>query len=130
MAEGFEAVIRTGFDAFGRGDMDTLRAEVFTEDTVWHVGGRNQISGDYRGDEVYEWFARLFQETGGTFRIEVHDVATSDEHAVVLTEASAERNGQRVDGQQGVQVHHFRDGKISETWLTPVDPYTFDEFWS
>src|SRR5919108_4931514 len=113
MGEEFAEVIRKGFDAFARGDLEFLRNEVFTEDTVWHVGGRNLLSGDYRGQEMFDWFGRLFQETGGTFRIQLHDVTTSDQHAVALTEATGERGGRRLEGAKGIQVHHFAGGKIS-----------------
>ena len=130
MGEEFAQVVRKGFDAFGRGDLDTLRNEVFTEDTVWHVGGRSQLSGDYTGQELFDWFGRLVELSGGTFQVSVHDVTTSDQHAVVLTEASAERNGRRLDGAKGLQVHHFQGGKISESWLSAEDTYTFDEFWA
>jgi uncharacterized protein len=130
MGTEFAEVVRNGFDAFSRGDVDYLRNNVFTEDTVWHVGGRNQVSGDYRGEEMYTWFARLFELTGGTFRIQLHDVTTSDEHAVALTEVTAEREGKRLDGAKGIQVHHFTGGKVSESWLTAEDQYQLDDFWS
>lgn len=130
MGEDFASVIRRGFDAFGRGDLEYLRNELFTEDTVWHVGGRNPTSGDYRGHELFDWFGRIMQETGGTFRIQLHDVATSDQHAVALTEASGERGGKRLEGAKGIQVHHFEGGKVSESWLTAGDAYEVDEFWS
>ena len=48
MGEEFAEVIRGGFDAFAKGDMDHLRNNVFTADTVWHVGGQSQLSGTYR----------------------------------------------------------------------------------
>ena len=128
--EQFAEVVRKGFDAFSKGDMDTLRNEVFTENTVWHVGGRSPIAGDYRGQEVFEWFGRVFQETGGTLKVELHDVAISDEHAVALISTSGERGGKRLQDSKGVQVHHFEGGKISESWLSVQDPYESDEFWS
>lgn len=123
-------VLRKGFEAFGKGDMDTLRNEVFTENTVWHAGGRNQLSGDYRGEEVFQWFGKLFELSGGTFKVEVHDLTTSDQHVVALTSASAERGGKRLENQKGAQVHHFEGGKISETWLHVEDQHAFDEFWA
>ena len=128
--EQYAEVLRKGFEAFGRGDMDTLRNDVFTENTVWHVAGRGPLAGDYRGQEVFEWFGRLFELSGGTFKVDLHDVATSDQHAVALTSVSAQREGKSIDGVKGTQVHHFEGGKISESWLTNEDPYTFDEFWS
>jgi uncharacterized protein len=130
MGEEFAELIRKGFDAFGRGELDFLRNEVFTADTVWHVGGRNLLSGDYRGEEVFGWFGRIFEESGGTFRIALHDVTTSDQHAVALTESSAERSGKKLEGSKGLQVHHFEGGKINESWLAAENQYEVDDFWS
>jgi SnoaL-like domain len=64
--------IRRGYDAFGRGDMETLRNEVFADDIQWHQGGRNQTSGEYEGiDPVLGLFQKFFQLTDGTFRPKV-----------------------------------------------------------
>ncbi len=56
---------RKGYDAPSKGDLDTIRNEVL--DVVFHVaGGRNPLSGDYRGaDEVFGFFGRLFELSGG-----------------------------------------------------------------
>ena len=43
-----EDLIRRGYDAFSRGDMDTLR-ELFHPDIVWHAPGRSQLAGDPPG---------------------------------------------------------------------------------
>ena len=67
--------LRKGYAAFSSGDMDTLRNELFSPDIVWHQGGRNQTSGDYKGaDNVLGLFGKLAQLTDGTFRVELHDV--------------------------------------------------------
>ena len=77
--------MRKGYAAFSRGDMETLRNELFTSDIVWHQGGHNQTSGDYRGpDQVIGLFGKLHQLTDGTFRVQIHDVLASEEHVVVL----------------------------------------------
>jgi ketosteroid isomerase-like protein len=128
--EQFAEILRKGFDAFAKGDMDTLRNEVFTADTKWHVGGKSPLGGDYSGQQVFEWFGRLFELSGGTFKVEVHDITTSDQHAVALTSASAERGGKRLSDAKGTQVHHYEGGKISETWLSSQDQDEFDKFWS
>src|SRR5947209_4974800 len=86
--------MRKGYEAFSRGDMDALRNELFSPDIVWRQGGRNQTAGEYRGaDEVIGLFGKLFQLTDGTFRVQVHDLLTSDEHVVVLAQVHAERAG-------------------------------------
>jgi ketosteroid isomerase-like protein len=124
-----EDLLRTGYAAFGRGDMEAISG-LFDDDIVWHVPGRSQVAGDYRGkDAVFGFFAKTMELTGGTFRLEVHDVLANDDHSVGLTHLSGERNGKTLS-DNGVQVLHIRDGKATESWLHPGDPYATDEFWS
>lgn len=53
-------LLRKGYDAFSRGDLDTIRNEVFSADIVLHVAGRNLLSGEYRGvDAVFGFFGKL-----------------------------------------------------------------------
>jgi hypothetical protein len=40
-----EDLVREGFAAFGRGDMDALRKQFFADDVRWHNPGRSPISG-------------------------------------------------------------------------------------
>jgi ketosteroid isomerase-like protein len=41
MAHPNEELVRSAFDAFAKGDVDTLR-ESMDQDAVWYVPGRNQ----------------------------------------------------------------------------------------
>jgi uncharacterized protein len=102
-----EDLIRRGYDAFSRGDMDTLR-ELYHPDIVWHAPGRGPLAGDHRGvDAVFGFFGQVMEMTGGSFRVEVHDVVANDEHAVGLHKGHAERAGrQQPEGQRG----RCRDG--------------------
>jgi ketosteroid isomerase-like protein len=128
MAHPNEELIRKGYEAFGSGDMATLD-ELFADDIVWHAPGRNQLSGDYRGkQEVFAQFQKVMELTGGTFKLEIHDVLANDEHAVVLVRATGQIEGRTLD-DNGVQVLHISDGKIAEQWLHPGDTYAGDEFW-
>jgi ketosteroid isomerase-like protein len=123
------AALRKGYDAFSRGDMDALRNELFSPDIVWHQGGRNQTSGDYRGaDAVIGLFGKLFQLTDGTFRVELHDVLASDEHVVALARTTGQRAGKTIQHGEYSHVCHFRDDKLTEAWIVNVDPYEIDEF--
>lgn len=129
MAHPNEERARKGFEAFSAGDMDTVR-ETFADDIVWHVPGRSQLAGDYRGkDEVFSFFAKLMDLSGGTFRVEVHDILANDEHVVALTRSTAEREGRRHE-TKGAQVFHANaDGLLTESWFHPEDAYADDEFW-
>ena len=123
------AALRKGYDAFSRGDMDALRNELFSPDIVWHQGGRNQTSGEYRGaDAVIGLFGKLFQLTDGTFRVELHDVLASDEHVVALGRTTGQRAGKTIQHGEYSHVCHFRDDKLTEAWIVNVDPYEIDEF--
>ncbi len=130
MAHPNEELVRKGYDAFSRGDMDTLRNEIFAPDIVFHVPGNSPLAGDYRGfDEVLGFFGRLDELSGGTFKIEVHDVLANDEHVVSLDVSTAEREGKRLEDKSAL-VQRVKDGKLVESWVHPADPPAFDEFWS
>jgi ketosteroid isomerase-like protein len=129
MAHPNEELTRRGFDAFAKGDVDTLRA-LFDQDAVWHVPGRNQLSGDHRGvDRILGLFAKIAELTGGTFRTDVHDVVANDEHAVTIYVGRGEREGRTLE-DRNVLVSHIRNGKIAEAWLLSDDQYAADEFFS
>ena len=129
MAHPNEESLRSGYDAFSRGDMDAVMAR-FTDDIQWNVPGRNQLSGDYNGKEqVAGFLMKMMELSGGTFRLEVHDVLANDEHAVGLVTLRAERSGKTLNAND-VHVWHMRDGKFSEFWSQFFDLYAFDEFWT
>jgi uncharacterized protein len=131
MAHPNEDLVREGFAAFGRGDMDALRDQTFADDVRWHIPGRSPLAGDYQGiDQVLQFFGRLAELTGGTFSVEVHDVLANDEHAVALVTARAERAGKQQLNDNIVLTYHVRDGKLSEVWNHPADQYAEDEFYS
>ena len=123
-------VARRGYEAFSRGDIDTLD-DLFSNDVVWHVGGRNPLSGDYEGKEtVFGLFGRFAQETGGTLSIDIHDILANDEHLVVLARVTADRGSKRLD-QRASYVHHVNDKhQTTEFWALFEDSDAVDDFWS
>jgi ketosteroid isomerase-like protein len=129
MAHPNEELMRRGFDAFGRGDMDALR-ELFDPEIAYHVPGRNPLAGDYHGpDQVLGLFGRIFEVSGGTFRAELHDAVANDEHAVALFTARGQREGATLEDRQ-VLVCHARDGRLVEVWLQATDLHELDAFFS
>jgi ketosteroid isomerase-like protein len=124
------ASLRKGYEAFQSGNLDLLRDELFAKDIVWHVPGRNPTAGDFRGvDAVIASFVKNFELTGGTFKVELHDVLGSDDHAVALATVSAQRNGKSISEPYS-HVCHFRDGKVSEAWILNYDLYKVDDFFA
>ena len=113
-------------DAFRARDMDTL-AQLFDEDVVWHVPGTSALAGDIHGrDELWQWFDRLHEVTGGTFTLEDHDILATDDHVVALNVMSAIIDGLPVRVQMA-NVMHFRDGRQQERWFHPSDMFALDQ---
>ena len=123
------ALLRKGYEAFARGDIAAL-TDMFAEDMVWHVPGNNLISGEHKGrDAVFAVFAKTMELTGGTFKIDLHDIVANDEHTVSLTRAAASRQGKQLD-LRGADIYHIRNGKVTEWWSFTEDQRLDDEFWS
>ncbi len=123
------ALLRRGYEAFGKGDMATI-TDLFAEDVVWHLPGNNPISGDHKGrDAVFAVFAKVAELTGGTFKIELHDALANDQHAVALTRATASRQGKQINVLESA-IYHVRNGKVTEFWSFSQDQRLNEEFWS
>ena len=129
-ATSLEARLRQGYENFDKGDLDAIRGD-FAPDTVWHSGGSNILTGDYKGiDDVFAYFMKIVQETDGTFKNEVHDVLANETHGVALVRSSATRNGKTLDTNT-VHVAHFNsEGQISESWIIPEEFEKANDFWS
>src|SRR5215216_858560 len=122
------ATVRRGYELFNSGNVQGL-AEIFAEDAVWHVGGRNWLSGEKRGrDAVFQYFGEIGQLTSGSFRAEVHGVVGDEEHTAGIHTSTGERDGRRLS-EHTVLVFHLRDGKIAEGWEHYEDSRRVDEFW-
>jgi uncharacterized protein len=122
--------LRRGYEVFADRDLDTLR-EFTSPDIVWHSAGTSRIDGVFTGrDDVFEWFARLQKEAGGTQQIEIHDVLANDEHIVALVQWSA-RRGDKALNQRAVHVFHVNpDRQLTEFWGFTEDTNDWNEFWS
>ncbi len=123
-------LIRRLYDAFVRGGyVETVR-EVFSEEVVWHLPGSGPLAGEHRGLEaVLAAIGKFETLSGGSIRLEVHDVLAGDEHAVALLRARGAREGKRYESRE-VDVFHLAQGKVTELWSFTEDQRTTDEFWS
>jgi ketosteroid isomerase-like protein len=122
-------VVRRLFGAFERKQGFGLR-DVFAPDAVWVVPGESGMAGTYRGrDAIFRFLARLPKETGGTYGSRLVDVLVSDERAAALYRATGSRNGNTLDLDQ-VLLFRLEDGLVHEVVALPLDPATFDAFWS
>jgi ketosteroid isomerase-like protein len=98
-------------------------------DVVWHEPGRSSLAGDCKGPEaVLGFLEQLKARRGGTFKIEILDVLSEPERAVVLQRETATRNGKALDVIAAVDFE-IHNGKITEVTVYQADTYQFDGFW-
>lgn len=122
-------LLRRNYQAAAEGDVQTV-VDSMADDIVWHVGGSNPLSGDYRGkEEVLGYLGRLAEATGGTLKNDAHDVLANDEHAVGLLRFTAQQ-GDRSLQERAAQIVHLRDGKLAEVWFFWENPQAVDEFFA
>ena len=124
------ALIRKGYEAFSRGDMDTLRT-LLTGDATHHFPGDHSLSGDYKGqDACIDMYQRLFEETGGTFKAELrHLFADGRGHVMSVHHLTGERQGKRLDMDGGI-VFRIVGEKASDLDECVSDIDNLNDFWS
>jgi uncharacterized protein len=127
MADTGEDVVRRFAQAMVDRDVAAI-ASCFTDDVVIHVPGRNPLSGTHRGKgEVMTRLFQAWEEAFGSLQVRVHDVLVTEDHVVMLSDRTAQRDGTEVD-MRAASIYHCRDGRIAEAWLMEWDPYALDEF--
>jgi ketosteroid isomerase-like protein len=124
------AIMQRAYEAFNRGDLETLN-EIFDESAVWHLPGRTSMAKDYQGrDAILAYFGQLGQETGGTFRAELQHLLSDDDDRVVgIQRSSGERDGKHLDVGNCI-VFQLKDGRVTDGREHFHDLYAWDEFWS
>jgi ketosteroid isomerase-like protein len=124
-----ERLLMREYEGRARGDVAEVVATLH-DGVLWHVPGRSQISGTYRGKaEVMTYISARQELAGGTFQITVEDVLANDEPGLVIASGQAVRNGHAWQWR-GHGLYRLRDDKVAECWLLPEDQYLFDEIWS
>ncbi len=109
--------------------MDALGA-LLAPDTRWQIGDVPPLNGEYVGvEQVFGGFlGPLVERSGGTFRIEVHDLARTDRHAMAVVHETAEREGRTLDAHH-VHVMQVEDGRITRLWAATSDSAGDTQFW-
>lgn len=121
------AVVRSAYEAMERGDLAAFAA-LLDDDIVWHESTPG-FAGDYQGrDQALAMLGKIFQETGiQVVRITIHDILASDEHTVIIHDATFTKNG-RARTAQYCDIYHLRNGKLTEHWHLAFDPKAEEAF--
>jgi hypothetical protein len=122
-------LIRRGYAAFSAGDMATL-SELIAPDAVQHMPGNNMFSGDHRGlPEILGMYAKLAEESGGTFKVELEEVYANDDLVVTVYRGTGDRGGHHLDSRHAL-VFTMRNGQAIDLNDIAPDAEADDKFWT
>lgn len=124
-------VARELYQAFLAGDVEGILARL-AEDVVFHVPGTGVNAGDHVGHAgVLGFIGQAAAETAGTLDLVIHDITSSDRHAVVLATYTATRPGRDLSLENNIaHVLRVEDGRVTESWYHSRNQYEVDEFWA
>jgi uncharacterized protein len=125
-----EDLVRTGYEAFSNGDMETLSL-IMSPDVVHSVPGDNLTSGEHKGqDEVFAMYGQLFELSEGTVQVNVVELAAEgDDKVLSRHQCTAKRGDKSLDVEQTLDFT-IVDGKITRLDEGTSDQAAEDAFWS
>ena len=125
-----EDTVRKGYEAFGRGDMDTLRS-LMTPDVVQSVPGNTPVSGEHKGvDNVLGYYGQLFELTGGTLKADLQSVTDDGPDKVLAVHRLTAQRGDKSYDETEKLHFTLSGGKISRLDEEHPDLAKFEDFFS
>jgi uncharacterized protein len=123
------AVVRRGYEAFAKGDIETLK-RLFSPGANWHAAQTGVLRGDYRGAQgILEFFGQIAHESDGTTRVEPQTMAASGDHVFVLQRVTGKRKGKTQD-TMSVLLFKVDNGAVTEVSEFQADHPAVAEFWT
>jgi ketosteroid isomerase-like protein len=121
------ARIRSGYEAFNKGDIDAL-VDLFDEHVVWHFPGTSKLAGDHIGrDATLAAIGGYGAASGNTLQANVVDIMASDDHVTGWARDTATNAAGALDINSLV-VFTMRDGKVTDALHVVDDPAALDAF--
>jgi uncharacterized protein len=120
------ALIEKMYDCFNKGDLATLKAEVFATDLKWTLPGRNPVGGVKHGaDEVIAFFAGLVKSG---IKVDLVNIDSWGEDTVVeVHRGHGESRGAKLDALNCTH-YHISAARIAEVQVYMSDQYAADNF--
>ena len=124
------AVVNRMYECFAKGDMETLKTEVFAADITWDLPGHHPLSGVKRGpDEVIAFFGALMA-TG--VNVDNITFGTMGDDGVIERHTG---HGKFSDGEEIIfptcSYYRIQDGRIAAVQVYTGDQHGVDRyFWA
>ncbi len=129
MKNPYITLLETLYSNFSRGDIAAVLAAC-GDSMTFQVPGKSKLAGKYtKANFEKDFVGQLFELSGGTLQVVVHDILASDRHAVALVSDVLTRNGQKIE-YRTAHVWRFEDGKPVAWYEYPRDLYQYDAIWT
>jgi uncharacterized protein len=123
------AIIRRGYEAFARGDIETLKT-LFSTNANWHQVESGVLAGNYRGAQaILQFFGQLTHETLGSLHVDPQAMAASGDHVFVLERVTGTRKGKTMDTKE-VLVFKLDKGVVTDVTNFQSNHPAVAQFWS
>ncbi len=122
------AELKESVASFNTGDLaSSVRS--FSSEVTFVAPGKSAVAGVYHGREgVAEFFAKLQELSGGSFKVELEEVLANRERMILFLRFTASRDGHNLD----VVIAGFHDDLGEDGWrkatFLPDDLASFDRF--
>ncbi|RYZ97083.1 MAG: hypothetical protein EOP11_22530 [Proteobacteria bacterium] len=95
---------------------------------TFQIMGKSPLAGKYDAKDLSKLLTNLREFSGGSYRLETHDVMASDQHAVALCSEFVTKAG-KPEQMRMAHVWRFQNGKPVAWYSYPRDLYQFDAIW-
>jgi uncharacterized protein len=120
-------VVERMFDCLGRGDIETVRREIFAADIVWVVPGRHPLSGTmYGADAVLTFFRQI---SGADLKIVLLGTSQFPGNAVVVFLRDVTSHGPQPDFVSCLRFQ-FENGKVKHVQIYVDNQYAADNYFN
>ncbi len=124
-------VLQKIYSDFARGDFDSLLKNC-ADSITFQIPGKSKVAGKYtKADFVSKLMTQFKELSGGTLKVDAHDIMASDRHAIALVTETLTRAGKPIEFRT-VHVWRFEGGggKPVAWYEYPRDLYQYDATWS
>lgn len=129
MEHAHKLLLQKMYSNYSNGNLKEFLADC-SDEITFQVLGKSKLAGKYTKDTfLSDFFPRLAELSGGTFKTEVHDILASDRHGAVLVSHHLERGGKSLQ-IRSVNIWRFENAKPVAWYEYPRDLYQFDELLS
>jgi ketosteroid isomerase-like protein len=119
--------MRRLWNAAARGDAEGVR-EAYGPGAVLRAHGSNPLAGEFKGGHaILDYLARM-GELVDDLHLELLDVYSSDEGAVIRYRTVADRGPKHLD-MEYLYVGRIAHGRVVEVDLVAADQRRSDDFW-